>query len=242
MRPVNKGTSPYITISDYKMARRPLIDRLGPFCSYCEMSIRHMPEVEHVASKSRNDDWTKWDNLLLGCRYCNGRKSNTVTTENEQNYLWPDEINTAVAYSYKNGLPMVNCERLLEVDPSGETKRKAENLFDLLKLGGVSELGRKDARSDWRNEAYSVALESLDDWQRMKEKNNAVRLARGIARTAQGYGFFSIWMEVFKDEPVVKRVLIEAFPGTETRFFDPDGNVKSILHVEELEAATEAAT
>ncbi len=54
--------------------------------------------------------------------------------------------------------------------------------------------------------------------------------------------FFSVWMEVFKDEPVVKRTLIEIFPGTETRFFDADGNVRPILHVEELEAATETAT
>lgn len=63
-----------------------------------------------------------------------------------------------------------------------------------------------------------------------------------IIRTAKNAGFFSVWMEVFKEEPEMKNALLEAFPGTETRFFDLDGNVKPILHVEELEAATEAAT
>ena len=55
-------------------------------------------------------------------------------------------------------------------------------------------------------------------------------------------GFFSVWLEVIKDEPEIKKMLFDIFPGTETRFFDADGNVRPILHVEELEAATEAAT
>lgn len=242
MRPVNKGLSPYTKISEYQKAKAPLIERLGPYCSYCEMDIRHMPEVEHVVSKSEGGNWTEWNNLLLGCRYCNSRKNATTTPENEKDYFWPDENNTALAYCYEDGLPTVNNKQLQEVDSSGEAERKAENLYQLLQLGNVSTLAKRDARCDRRMEAYSVAIDSLNDWQYMKSKEDAQLFARQIARTAAGYGFFSVWMEVFKDEPVVKRTLIEIFPGTETRFFDADGNVKPILHVEELEAATEAAT
>ena len=34
-----------------------------------------------------------------------------------------------------------------------------------------------------------------------------------IIMTALGDGFFSIWMEVFCDEPEIRLALIEAFPG-----------------------------
>lgn len=44
------------------------------YCSYCEFPIPHVPEVEHVVSKSKGGDLTDWNNLNLGCKYCNTRK------------------------------------------------------------------------------------------------------------------------------------------------------------------------
>ena len=76
MRPVNKGDSPYQKIKSYGDALPYLEKRLGIYCSFCEMRINHVPEVEHVASKTRGGDLTAWNNLLLGCKYCNSRKSN----------------------------------------------------------------------------------------------------------------------------------------------------------------------
>ena len=94
MRPVNKGSSPYKTISKYADALPFLEKTLGLYCSYCEFPIAHLPEVEHVSAKSKGGDLTNWDNLLLGCKYCNTRKGDKVTPDNRSDYLWPDEDNT----------------------------------------------------------------------------------------------------------------------------------------------------
>ena len=91
MRPVNKGSSPYKTISKYADALPFLEKTLGLYCSYCEFPITHLPEVEHVSAKSKGGDLTNWDNLLLGCKYCNTRKGDKVTPDNQSEYLWPDE-------------------------------------------------------------------------------------------------------------------------------------------------------
>lgn len=64
MRPVNKGKSPYQKINDYSEALPYLEKRLGGYCSYCEFPIKHVPEVEHIASKANGGDRTDWNNLL----------------------------------------------------------------------------------------------------------------------------------------------------------------------------------
>lgn len=52
MRPVDKGESPYNTIKKYQDALPYLGEKIGYYCSYCEFPIKHVPEVEHVVSKS----------------------------------------------------------------------------------------------------------------------------------------------------------------------------------------------
>ena len=195
-----------------------------------------------MVSKSKGGDRTEWKNLLLACKYCNARKSNHTTPENKDDYLWPDEHNTELAYSYIGGIPKVNSQALLEVDASGDTAQKAENLYNLVKLGNIPEPGDKDRRFKQRNKAFDDASHSLQNWEKLKETDGKAAIKDQIIRTAQNAGFFSVWMEVFKDEPEMKNALLTAFPGTETRFFDLDGNVKPILHLEEPEAAPEAAT
>ena len=74
MRPVNKGKSPYTKIKDYKEALPFLEEKLGSYCSYCEFPITHVPEVEHVVSKSCGGEKLSWSNLLLSCKYCNSTK------------------------------------------------------------------------------------------------------------------------------------------------------------------------
>ena len=78
MRPVDKGDSPYEKIDKYQDALPYLEEKIGLYCSYCEMPIKHVPEVEHVVSKSKGGDLTAWENLNLGCKYCNSRKSFSV--------------------------------------------------------------------------------------------------------------------------------------------------------------------
>ena len=105
MRPVNKGKSPYTNIMKYRDALPYLENRIGLYCSYCEYPISHVPEVEHIISKSRNPELiTEWSNLLLCCKYCNTRKSNKTSMDNVCDYLFPDECNTAIAFTYKLGI------------------------------------------------------------------------------------------------------------------------------------------
>ena len=63
MRPVDKGESPYNTIKKYQDALPYLGEKIGYYCSYCEFPIKHVPEVEHVVSKSKGGDITDWMNL-----------------------------------------------------------------------------------------------------------------------------------------------------------------------------------
>ena len=55
-----------------------------------------------------------------------------------------------------------------------------------------------------------------------------------IVDTALAYGFFSVWMEVFRDEPIVLNALTDRFPGTEKRFFNSDGNVLQVLNLQDI--------
>ena len=74
MRPVDKGNAPRTDYKKYQDAESDLEKRLGPYCSFCEMCINHVPEVEHLEAKSEGGKELDWENLLLSCKYCNTRK------------------------------------------------------------------------------------------------------------------------------------------------------------------------
>lgn len=231
MRPINKGPSPYTAISHYSEAL-PFLERtIGLYCSYCGFPLAHVPEVEHVAAKTEGGELTAWKNLLVGCKYCNTRKKAIVGKVNVDEYLWPDQYNTALAYTYENGMPAVNETDLLTVDPSGLALTKAKKLFNLVKLDNIPTPAEKDRRQNERNKVFEIALDSLADYQEGKVTypEHIDVLAKQIVRTAILGGFFSIWMTVFADEPEVLNALIDAFPGTEKEFFDESGVSKLIL-------------
>ena len=108
------------------------------------MPINHVPEVEHMISRKHGGDWTAWSNLLLGCKYCNTRKSAKTTPQNVEDYLWPDTDNTALAFSYTNGIPVVNENVLKGLDPTGSCCQKAQNTYDMVDLGNEPNLQRGD--------------------------------------------------------------------------------------------------
>ena len=175
MRPINKGESPYKKINEYKDALPYLERRIGMYCSYCEFSIPHVPEVEHVVSKSKGGDLTDWNNLNLGCKYC--------------------------------------------------------NTYNLVGLGNLPMGKDRDRRFGQRNTAYQKALNSLEHWNHMKDLSKEYQndMKNQIIMTALGDGFFSIWMEVFCDEPEIRLALIETFPGTNLNYYDEKGCVKEII-------------
>ena len=112
MRPVDKGVAPQKEYKQYKDAEPDLEERIGAYCSFCEMSINHVPEVEHKEAKACGGEELAWDNLLLSCKYCNTRKGTQVGKGDKDKYLWPDEDDTFHAYLYDKDIPRLNEEYL----------------------------------------------------------------------------------------------------------------------------------
>ena len=91
MRPIDKGESPYRKIGNYQEAEPYLNKRIGRYCSFCEMPIFHVPEVEHREGKASGGDLTAWENLLYGCKYCNTRKAQKIKAGEADKWIWPDK-------------------------------------------------------------------------------------------------------------------------------------------------------
>ena len=231
MRPVNKGESPYTKIKAYREALPFLEKRLGSYCSYCEYPLTHAGEVEHMISKSRGGDELAWSNLLLACKYCNSTKSNKTTPESANDYLWPDQYNTALAFRYDNGIPQVDDERLGKIDQTGEYLQKAKNLYALVKLDPMLKENRDDRRTRKRNEVYNLAKMKLDSWIKMTliSEDAATEMKQAILDLVRGYGFISVWRYVFEDEPEILRQLVKCFPGTKEEYFNENGSVKEVI-------------
>ena len=233
MRAVNKGKSPYESIKEYQDAIPFQENRIGLYCSYCEMSIKHVPEVEHKVSKSLGGELTAWKNLLLGCKYCNTRKKDKVTPQDKNQYFWPDEDNTAIAYTYEDGYPKVNKEYLQELDPTGNLYKKAVNTYKVVGLGNdpTKKIGEKDRRFFNRNSTYYRALDSLKSRKNLKEAPDLWKedMKKQILMTATAEGFFSVWLTVFSEEPELCNALIERFPGTRKECYDESGRPQKMI-------------
>lgn len=209
MRPVNKGRKPR-DYNEYKYAKEDLIERLGHYCSYCEMNIQNQADVEHVSPKSKKPELELiWDNFLLGCKACNTLKK--CHNDDRKGYPFPDKWNTAYLYTYKNGKVKIK-ENLSPLD-----NEKAEKLFKLVKLDRKKDTSNKiDDRYRGRDNAYKKALESLKDYKECPTDP----MKRQIARSPEG--FFSVWVEVFKEYPEVKKAILEKVPGTAMECYDTD--------------------
>lgn len=207
MRPVNRGPAPK-TYSDYRDARNDLVDRLGWYCSYCEMPVKNMIEVEHVIPKSLPPFLElDWDNFLLSCRYCNGVKGSG--NPSRAGYLWPDQDNTDFVFDYDE-VNVINMKTGL-----GQAIENAANeTIDLMGLnriwGGAEEPTEADTRPFSRQEAWFEARASLDRWTGAP----IPLMAAQIGATAAGFGHFSIWCTVFDREQTVINAIRIAFRGT----------------------------
>lgn len=216
MRPVDKGAPPDVELKKYGDAEPYLEQRIGAYCSFCEMSIKHVPEVEHKEAKARGGAELEWDNFLLSCKYCNTRKGTKVGKGEKDNYLWPDEDDTFHVFSYEDDVPKLDEDYLKK---NTELRSKAKNLFQLVKLDNIpTSLRDKDKRYSRRIEAHNCALKSKDGWDKVKQSSDKQVYLETIVELAESTGFFSVWMTVFKDEYEVKNLLIDAFKGTKREY------------------------
>ncbi len=220
MRPVDRGNEPLDDESNpkefgqYQNARRDLIERLGSYCSYCEMKLDASLAVEHVQPKKHHEHLAlSWSNFLLGCTNCNSTKGDK--NPELDSCLWPDSDNTFRAFSYsEDGIvrpaPQLSAE-LLE-------KAKAT-----IKLVGLAKTPDQATASDrrWQNriETWQIAHRAKDRLSR----NDNEDMREQIAETASGHAYWSIWMTVFANDSDMLNRLIQIFPGTASNCFGING-------------------
>ena len=54
-------------------------------------------------------------------------------------------------------------------------------------------------------------------------------MKQAILDLVRDYGFISVWMYVFEDEPEILRQLVKCFSGTKEEYFDANGRVKEVI-------------
>lgn len=220
MRPIIRGACPQdknganVVFADYPNARRDMIDRLGEYCSYCEMQLDASLAIEHVRPKkpataaavivSRALDW---DNFLLACTNCNSTKGDEDVELND--YFWPDRDNTYACLAYAEG-------GLVSVAMGIAGAHKAQALITLVGLDKTPNTSTaSDRRWANRREAWDIAVRS----KKRLASSNTVEMREQIIETAQAKGYWSTWMTVFKDDADMLGRLIDAHPGTNSGFF-----------------------
>lgn len=232
MRPVSKGSLPKdsdghsIQFKDYSFARRLLIERIGQYCSYCEMKLDSSLHVEHVKPKQPKgieeviqERLLDWDNFLLACVNCNSNKgSEEITLED---YFWPDQDNTFKVLKYSEGGVISPVDKL-------EDKEK-DKALRTIKLTGLDKNPKNDPKASdrrWENrrEVWGIA-------QRAKERLKRIDIPEmrdQIVSTATGHAYWSVWMTVFQDDADMLARFIEAFSGTCRECFDAENNYISV--------------
>lgn len=201
MRPVDKGR-PQRTYSTYGDARHDLAQKIGYYCSYCEMKVFHSIEVEHVLPQNQGGSVIDWNNFLLSCKYCNTIKSDH--NKNLVDYLWPDLDNTDLAFLYSENKviePKTSLANNLTL-----LAQKTIRLTGIDRIPGGIEPTQADTRWRSRKEAWDLAKTRLAGWMNCLHPE----LAKAIG-TCSLNGHYSIWCEVFKNEPIVLKEIDLAY-------------------------------
>ncbi|WP_281883486.1 HNH endonuclease [Paenibacillus sp. YYML68] len=222
MRPIERGSTPNdanglpIQFTKYQEARGHLIERIGAYCSYCERALGGDTAVEHIQPKSLVPGLTlSWDNFLLACVNCNSIKTNKQITLS--NYFWPDNDNTAMAFEYSVGAIISPSQTL-----NAHQRQVAINTIKLTGLDRVPSLDplinpeATDRRWRERRTAYDKAERAKT---RLRD-SDTIQMREQIVETATSTGFFSIWMNVFKDDVNMMTRFISAFVGTSISCYD----------------------
>ena len=141
--------------------------------------------------------------------------------------ILPDRDDAAHAFAYSVDGKVSPSPRLDSVQRHMAMDTLALTGLDKGPNQALDENGRIVAidRISQRMEVWLIARDSKDEL--FASPTAAMR--RQILRTAQGHGFFSIWMEVFADDAAMRRLFIEGFtlngeffgfPGTAADCYD----------------------
>ena len=238
MRPIDKGACPLDekgnpkTVSDYKDWRQDLIDAIGNWCCYCNMTLTDSPQVEHVVPKNPKSGEVKgaeldWENLLLACGPCNRGKTNNPI-HSDTHYI-PDFHNTDMVFrnvvldhpekvGRKTCLPFPAKSAAVDLE-------KAEATIKLFVLHQIKtkDVRAIDLRWHYRFEAWTAALLWKAHWDSFGQSQK-IEFAQLLVTAASSKGFFSVWMQIFEKDPFIRLALIEAFKGTSRDCYDGNGN------------------
>ncbi|MFT5916358.1 MAG: hypothetical protein ACI81T_002866 [Bacteroidia bacterium] len=227
MRPIIKGNWPKDEDGNNKIyrpygtAKYDLVNDIGRYCSFCDRRANYNGlDVEHILPKKYHSDLEEnWDNFLLACTNCNSTKG---TDEVDLSKLFMPHINnTAHIFKYGTG-------GLLTINKSlkSSDEEKAKKYFELVGVDrkpGHKKYSYKDLRWKERETVFTLAQRYLTKYER-KECDEET-----VCDLAIGYGFWSVWMSVFRQHKKIKIELIDKFSGTVKKFFDTDGNTKPII-------------
>lgn len=208
MRPITKRNflpNSY-TYKPWRAAKGELISAIGSYCSYCErIGYSSALDVEHIRDKDTHPRRQYlWRNFLLGCKNCNPIKS----TKSIMNMYMPHIHNTFEIFTYDaNGNISIN-EQILTSQPQKDKAQSLINLVGLDRRPGHPDYSNKDMRWSERSDAWLLAQKYLPKYQTSAVDSEAV------IDLAKAKGFWSIWMTVFQNEPLIVQLLKDEFPGT----------------------------
>jgi uncharacterized protein (TIGR02646 family) len=226
MRPIRRGPSPrQADFTDYRDALPDLVSRLGMYCSYCERLISTQLAVEHIQPKVLPANQAlrgRWENFLLSCVNCNSIKKDKPVSLAD--VLLPDRDNTLAAYLYSEAGEIQVSSHLTH--PTQQRARAT------LALVGLDRRSQDIADANGRLIALDRVKQRMLAWltaSRAREHLTAqpgnAALCETVILLATATGFFSIWMEVFRDHPDMRSRLIDAFPGTrDSGCFNPQSS------------------
>jgi HNH endonuclease len=239
MRPLDKGNCPTITdtsgiisnktVAKYGDWKLDLIDRIGSYCAYCNMPLKHCLNVEHVVPKKPRKapkgyikgDIKAWENMLLACFKCNNAKLDEPI--NYEDYYFPEKHNTFLIFELD--IDTTKCSAILKSKTGLNPQQtiKVSNTLGLFQFENIEDKRSDivDLRWKFRYKAYLVVKSSYSAYIRHKASDNFDKKEdiEHIKLVAETTGFFQIWFDFFKNEPEVLAALIQ-IRGTATNCFD----------------------